>query len=178
MPTQQAEQVNQGATTTQATSATKAPRFSSWKDLCKGAAHSYPTVDDVFNSANYGKRPPRFQLNPNGMRLSDCRICLELERSGRNKNVYEGHYGNYPTHCPRWSEMEMEHRDRIARTVGYCLQCMGFKIVVKTNAQISRHVATECVVMGCHHNTGKLKKVTWACPLLLFCFGLIKLYFP
>ena len=146
MPTQQAEQVNQGATTTQATSATKAPRFSSWKDLCKGAAHSYPTVDDVFNSANYGKRPPRFQLNPNGMRLSDCRICLELERSGRNKNVYEGHYGNYPTHCPRWSEMEMEHRDRIARTVGYCLQCMGFKVVVKTNAQISRHVATECVV--------------------------------
>ena len=131
---------------TQVAGTVKQARFTSWKELCKGASHSYPTVDDIFNSANYGKRPPRFQMSPNGMRLQECRICQELERIGRNKNVYEGHYGNYPTHCPRWSEMEQVDKEKIARAVGYCLQCMGSKIVVKSNAQINKHIASECVV--------------------------------
>ena len=124
----------------------KQPRFSSWKELCKGSSRIYPNLDDVYSSVNYGKRPPRFQLSPNGMRLQDCRICQELERSGRNKNVYEGHYGNYPTHCPRWSEMDMAEREKIARTAGYCPQCMGSKIVIKSNAQARTHMATDCTV--------------------------------
>ena len=40
--------------------------------------------------------------------------------SDKNKNVYEGHYGNYATHCPRWSEMLMEEKAKIARVVGFC----------------------------------------------------------
>ena len=130
----------------QVTSTVKQARFSSWQELCKGTNRTYPTVDDIFSSTNYGKRPPRFQMSPNGMRLSECRICQELERIGRNKDVYEGHYGNYPTHCPRWSEMEMSDKEKIARVVGYCAQCRGSKVVIKSNGQLSKHIATECIV--------------------------------
>ena len=43
-------------------------------------------------------------------RLSDCRICKQLESQGDNRDLYDGHHGNYPTHCPRWAEMTMEER--------------------------------------------------------------------
>jgi hypothetical protein len=122
----------------------KQARFTSWKELCRGTNRTYPTEDNIFSSANYGKRPPRFQMSPNGMRLQECRICQELERISRNKNVYEGHYGNYPTHCLSWSEMELVNKEKISRAVGYCPQCMGSKVFIK-----SKHIATECVV---NHN--------------------------
>ena len=122
------------------------PRFASWKQLLKGSTNSYPSTTDVFNSAYYGKQPPKFQLNPNGMRLQECRICKELENSGKNKDVYEGHYGNYPTHCPRWSEMEMKDRETIARSAGYCPQCMGSKYNFKNFSQLNKHVTSECPV--------------------------------
>ena len=42
--------------------------------------------------------------------------------------------------------MEQVDKEKIARAVGYCLQCMGSKIVVKSKSQINKHIATECVV--------------------------------
>ena len=106
----------------------------------------HPTVEDIFNSINYSKRPPKFTTNQLGIQFLDCRICQELERSGRNKDVYEGHYGNYPTHCPRWSELNLFEREKIARAAGYCPQCMHLKVVLKSNAQANRHMSTECTV--------------------------------
>ena len=42
--------------------------------------------------------------------------------------------------------MEMSDKEKIARAVGYCPQCMGSKVVIKSNGQLSKHIATECVV--------------------------------
>jgi hypothetical protein len=50
------------AAATQAAGTVKQARFTSWKELCKGASHSYPTVDDVFNTVSTAWIPPWFSL--------------------------------------------------------------------------------------------------------------------
>ena len=141
--TNQLQAQSQPLALTPATGTNKPARFTSWRELCKGGRHTYPAADNIYNSDNYRKQPPRFQVSPNGMRFQDCRICQELEKNGRNKDVYEGHYGNYPTHCPKWSEMPMDEKEKITKIAGYCHQCMNHKFVFKSFSQLNKHVATK-----------------------------------
>ena len=66
-------------------------------------------------------------------KLSTCRICSTLGEKGDNKNLYEDHYGNFPTHCPRWSEVTIEERLDIIREAEFCNQCLDPKVVFKNS---------------------------------------------
>ena len=82
-------------------------KFSNWTEICRHSGRITPTADDLGNRA----APRRFFSNPNGSNYADWMICKEMDRSARHReNLYEGHYGNYPTHCPRWSELNCQDR--------------------------------------------------------------------
>ena len=53
-------------------------------------------------------QPKGLSLFASPRKLSSCRICKELEKQGDNRDLYELHWGNYPTHCPRWANMSNE----------------------------------------------------------------------
>ena len=70
-------------------------------------------------------QPYKFTLFARPKKLPDCRICKELEKKGDNLDLYENHYGNYATHCPRWAGMTNEERRTIAMAAKLCLYCMN-----------------------------------------------------
>ena len=72
-------------------------------------------------------------------KLSSCRICQELERRGDNRELYEAHQGNYPTHCPRWAAMTNEERGELAKAAKLCLLCMDPKITFTPGNSGTKH---------------------------------------
>jgi hypothetical protein len=67
-------------------------------------------------------------FKPNGIGRTNpgCRVCQHLEATGDHRNgLYEGHFGDYPTHCPLWAAMDFEHRDQILKDMGMCLKCLN-----------------------------------------------------
>ena len=79
-------------------------------------------------------------------RLPDCRICRQLETQGDNRNLYDDHYGNYPTHCPRWAEMTMSERLTILQQAGYCDHCLDPKKKFRNVREVLEHKRDECAV--------------------------------
>ena len=73
-------------------------------------------------------KPKNLSLYANPKKNPVCRICKRLEFQGDNKDLYEAHQGNYPTHCPRWAGMNNEERAGIARDAKFCLYCLDPKI--------------------------------------------------
>ena len=61
-------------------------------------------------------------------KMPNCRICKELEKRGDNAEMYDGHQGNYATHCPRWCAMTNEERSDVAKAAKFCLLCMDPKV--------------------------------------------------
>ena len=53
----------------------------------------------------------------------DCRICQNLEFNGDTVSLYENHYSNFPTGCPRYIMMSMEDQAHVARLAKICLNC-------------------------------------------------------
>ena len=52
-----------------------------------------------------------------------------MEVRGDNKDLYENHFGNYATHCPRWAGMTNEERCDLAKAAKMCLYCLNPKVV-------------------------------------------------
>ena len=106
-------------------------RYQSWTEICRGTGRLCPTSDDFYNGwAAYGKAPKKLSLDPNGRTNMDCRICKELEKSGRHKgNLFTGHFGNYITHCPRWAEMDINERFKTAHNAGFCIRCFNIDFI-------------------------------------------------
>ena len=51
-------------------------------------------------SANY-QTPREFKSDGIGRTNPDCRVCKHLEATGNHRSgLYEGHFDDYPTHCP------------------------------------------------------------------------------
>ena len=73
-------------------------------------------------------QPKGLSMFTNPRKLPSCRICMELEKRGDNRDLYESHQGNFPTHCPRWAAMSNEDRSEIAKAAKFCLMCMDPKI--------------------------------------------------
>ena len=73
-------------------------------------------------------KPKNLSLYANPKKNPLCRICKRLEFQGDNKDLYEAHQGNYPTHCPRWAGMNNEERAEIARDAKFCLYCLDPKV--------------------------------------------------
>ena len=73
-------------------------------------------------------QPKGLSMFTNPRKLPSCRICKELEKRGDNRDLYESHQGNFPTHCPRWAAMSNEDRSEIAKAAKFCLMCMDPKI--------------------------------------------------
>ena len=67
----------------------------------KPSDDSHPQKNQSVNTV----QPKGVSLYNTPRKLSNCRICKELEKSGDNRDLYEAHQGNYPTHCPRWAGM-------------------------------------------------------------------------
>ena len=73
-------------------------------------------------------KPKNLSLYANPKKNPLCRICKRLEFQGDNKDLYEAHQGNYPTHCPRWAGMNNEERAKLAREAKFCLYCLDPKV--------------------------------------------------
>ena len=119
-----------------------------------GTEKQYPTTDDVFYSPNYAKVPRGFKeqaemsfdtktiIKTN----TDCRICKFLEESGTHKEeLYTNHYGNFPTHCPQWTKMNIAERKKTSKLAKYCLQCFAPRLIIKKNNR-RKHNKTNCSV--------------------------------
>ena len=121
--------------------------YQSWTEICRGSGRLCPTSDNFYNGwAAYGKAPKKLSLDPNGRTNMDCRICKELGKSGKHRgNLYTGHYGNYPTHCPRWAEMNMVERLKTAHNAGFCIRCLSIDFIF-TDSSLKQHHNNECYV--------------------------------
>ena len=60
--------------------------------------------------------------------------------------LYEGHFGDYPTHCPLWAAMDFEHREQIIKDMGMCLKCLNPRYTLETRAQRLAHEHDKCSV--------------------------------
>ena len=58
------------------------------------------------------------------------------------------HYGNFPTHCPQWAQMDINEKKNTALEAEYCLRCFAPKIYVKTGIDVIKHHEDECYVKG------------------------------
>ena len=59
------------------------------------------------------------------------------------KNLYDDHYSNYPTGCPRYIELSVEERFEVAKEVKLCLSCHDPKYTWKFKDSV--HLK-DCVV--------------------------------
>ena len=122
-------------------------RFESWTEICSGTERTYPSYYDMQNLASYTRQPKRYQVNPSGTTNNDCRICKILDTTGEyGGSLYVGHYGNYPTHCPRWAEMHQTERTRTAHKAGFCHRCLHPNFTFKGGRDLQKHHQTECYV--------------------------------
>ena len=120
-------------------------RFCSWAEICLASVRLAPTSDDFNHWPAYGVSPVETFSEDMGRYDGACRICRELEKSGKHKgNVYKNHYGNYPTHCPRWAEMTNKERGDIALAAHFCIHCMNPKHVFKSRNESQKHMRDEC----------------------------------
>ena len=87
--------------------------------------------------------PPYIAHYGMARRLPDCRICKQLESQGDYRDLYDGHHGNYPMHCPRWAEMTMEERLTILQEAGFCDHCLDPRKKLKLR-ELGAHKRDEC----------------------------------
>ena len=151
-------------------------KFDSWTLLCQGTGKQYPTTDDIFYSPNYAKTPRglkeqvemSFETKPIVKTNADCRICKLLEKSGTHKKeLYVNHYGNFPTHCPQWTKMNIAEIKKTSKLVKYCLRCFAPRLIIKKNMR-SKHNKTKCYVSSSRkHKFTCLNKAclthSWVC---------------
>ena len=144
-------------------------RFESWTQLCMGTGRRYPNPNDVFRTISYSRRPRKFKQTPTARTNAECRICITLETSGNHEGaLYEDHYGNFPTHCPHWTHMNINEKKKTALAARYCIRCFAPRVVVKTEMDVAKHHDTECYVRStnkhkytCLNNTCLLH--SWIC---------------
>ena len=58
------------------------------------------------------------------------------------------HYGNFPTHCPQWTKMNLTEKKRTTKLAEYCLRCFAPKVFIKSQLDGNRHHQTRCYVSG------------------------------
>jgi hypothetical protein len=77
----------------------------------------------------------------------ECRICKVLEKSGKDRgNLYNGHYGNYPTHCPRWAEMDMNTKFKTAHNAGFRIRSFSIDFIINDSNTLKQHHEKDCYV--------------------------------
>ena len=79
----------------------------------KGVKHRSP--DSNMSSSLVTYNPP--------IRDENCRVCNTLEATGDTKELYDSHFSNYPTGCPRYIAMSVNKRYQIAIEAKLCLSC-------------------------------------------------------
>ena len=104
-------------------------------------------------------QPKGFSLFSNPRKLSNCRICKELEKRRDNKDLYELHLGNFATHCPRWAAMPNDQRNEIAKAAKFCLLCMDPKVTYTGNSSGPKH---KCITNATKHR--------FSCTVYQCCF--------
>ena len=128
------------------TPTTPTHKYESWATLCGASGTLYPSYEDIMISTQYTS-PQDFKTDAMGRNHSDCRICKHLEISGNHRSyLYESHFSNFPTHCPRWAEMDFENRAKIIKEVGICTKCLNPKYTSKSKADRTKHIQRECSV--------------------------------
>ena len=56
-------------------------------------------------------------------RDEDCRVCQSLDSTGDTRNLYDNHFSNYITGCPRYIEMNIQERNDIVHKAKICKFC-------------------------------------------------------
>jgi hypothetical protein len=107
---------------------------------------TYPHHKELVVDGNYTALG---DSGPNGIGRTNpgCRVCRQLEATdGHRDGLYEGHFGNFPTHCPLWAALDFEHRIQILRVTGMCLKCLNPRYTLETRAQRLAHEHDKCSV--------------------------------
>ena len=88
--------------------------YASRELLCKGTQRKYPTTNSIFHSPNYARQQGTLDLRRQSNEA--CRICKLLEKEGRpREKLYTNHFGNLPTHCPHWTNMNSAEKKKTAK---------------------------------------------------------------
>ena len=99
------------------------------------------------NLVSYTRQPKRYQVSHSGTTNNDCRICKILDTTGDHEgSLYVGHYGNYPSHCPWWAEMDQNEGHRITQKAGFCHRCLNPTFTFKAGPELQKHHLTDCYV--------------------------------
>ena len=77
-----------------------------------GKGHSICTID-----------PPSLVTHNPPVRDENCRICNTLNAQGDTSQLYDNHFSNYPTGCPRYIGMSVNKRYQIALQAKLCIAC-------------------------------------------------------
>ena len=76
-------------------------------------------------------KPPTSHLAQSPFEFAECRICLLVSsNTGFESDVtlFEGHIGNFPTHCPVFMSFSVSKRRAAASKINICTQCLDPKI--------------------------------------------------
>ena len=68
------------------------------------------------------------------------------ERGRTREELYTNHFGDLPTHCPQWTNMNNVERRKTAKTAEYCLQCLSPNVRIKHKTDSNRHNQRRCAV--------------------------------
>ena len=67
------------------------------------------------------------------IRDEQCRICKTLEVNGDTKDLYDNHFSNFPTGCPRFVAMTVNRRYFVSIQAKLCVQCQDPDYIHKKN---------------------------------------------
>ena len=90
-------------------------------------------------------------------RDESCRICKALEARGDTLQLYDGHFSNYPTGCPRYIAFNIEERRKIATEAKFCWLCHDPKYF-HNQSTYRKHRDEDCYV-------GRGKKTRFTCTV-------------
>ena len=104
-------------------------KLDEWKAVSQNREAIYGSVDHQKQAPPAGKQPSGspsgFPALPKPKRFAACRICKVLEAQGQTDGLYEGHFSEYATGCPKFISMDQDQRLLVAKEAKFCTNCMG-----------------------------------------------------
>ena len=107
------------------------------RELIYGSAATSTQCQTKPNRSEQSTQVPSGHINfPQPKRLQSCRICQVLKAQGETVGLFENHFSDYATGCPKFAKMGTDQRMVTAREARFCINCMSKE--VKFGRQHSR----------------------------------------
>ena len=102
--------------------------------------------------------------NSQAAKLDSCRICSVVKADPNfhsDVDLFEGHVGNYPTHCPVFISFSTSKRKAVALKAQFCIQCLDPSVTFSRDHMSQCSVSKKDQFFTCKSNG--CKSHLWLC---------------